>query len=475
MRISTLSSFNRVLLGLHANELAGYRANEQISSGRRILRASDDPIGTTRALDLRHGLSRSSRLRLGLDSGRTRLDQATSALEQSSELMTRTRELVLQAMNGTLNAEDRASIAAELESIRSQLLDQANLQVDGGYVFGGTALGSQPWVEVTSGGSRHVVYRGNGEEQRIQAGEDALVAISAAGDRIFGGALPGAVAFDGLTGIRSGSTADEGTGYANLVLRHDGTSANGFAEVGLALVDGGARDTLLGDNTLTLDATAGTMQLGNGPIVPIPTSGDVSDVVLRNELGGELHLDLRVWSGADYSDTVSGQGSISLDGSTFTAIDFGETDLELSDPALGQVLHVDTTGVKRAGAELATFGDTVNPFDLLQGVVDDLANEQGLSSSELNGRLSARLRGLDDAHDSMLVGLGVLGARSARLSAAASRQDELGLQIETRLSLVEDTDLAEAATDLSRSQLLLQLAQAAGARIMQSSMLNFLR
>lgn len=475
MRISTLSSFSRVLLGLHRNELSGFRANEQLSSGRRILRPSDDPIGTTRALDLRHGLSRSTSLQLGLQAGRTRLDQATSTLEQSSELMTRTRELLLQAMNGTLNSEDRASIAAELEAIRSQLLDQANLQVDDGYVFGGTALGARPWVEVTSGGTKHVVYQGNGEEQRIQAGEDSLIAISAAGNRIFGGALPGPVAFDGLTGIRSGQTADEGTGYANLFLRHDGTDVTGFAEVGLMLVDGGAHDTLLGDNTLTFDATAGTMQLGSGPVVPIPTSGDVTDITLRNELGGELHLDLEAWSGADYAGTVTGRGSISLDGTAFTSLSFTETDLELSNPALGQVLHVDATAVKRAGAELATFGESVNPFDLLQGVIDDLANEQGLSSSELNGRLSTRLQGLDEAHDSLLVGLGVLGARSARLSAAASRQGELGLQLETRLSLVEDADLAEAATDLSRSQLLLQLAQAAGARIMQTSMLNFLR
>uniref|UniRef100_UPI00339666CA hypothetical protein n=1 Tax=Acinetobacter baumannii TaxID=470 RepID=UPI00339666CA len=67
---------------------------------------------------------------------------------------------------------------------------------------------------------------------------------------------------------------------------------------------------------------------------------------------------------------------------TFTA--GAETDLELSDPVLGQVLHVDTTAILRAGVELVTFGDTSNAFDLLQGVIEDLANEQGLDQPELN-------------------------------------------------------------------------------------------
>lgn len=474
MRISTLSTFSRVLLGLRSSQFASLRAQEQISSGRRILRPSDDPIGTARAVELRRGLSQSGRIQDALASGRTRLDQATSTLEGSSELLTRARELLLRSMSGILNAGDRASISAELEVIRSQLLDQANVQVDGNHVFAGTALGTKPWVEVESGGTRHVVYRGNGQEQVIQAGDDALIAISAIGNQIFGRARPGAVTFDGLTGVRSGLTADEGTGFANLVLRHDSTEISGLVDVGLTLVDGGDKDTLLGANDLVIDGTARTIRLGNGPLLTVPEGEGLADVVVKNEQGGELHFDMRNWTGGDLIEVATGRGSATLDGRTFVALSFGETDLELANSDLGQVLHLDTTGVRRAGSELVTFGDTVNPFDLLQGVIDDLRNEQALDSRELNARLSARLDSLDNVHDELLVGLGVLGARSARLAAAAGRQSDLALQINGRLSEIEDVDFAEVALDLSRSQLVLQLAQAAGARVLQTSMLNFL-
>jgi flagellin-like hook-associated protein FlgL len=474
MRIGTFSAFGRVLLGLRASQFSGLRAQEQISSGRRILRPSDDPAGTARSLALRRGLAQSGRLQDSIATGRLRLDQASTTLQSSSGLLTRARELVLQAMSGALQDGDRASIAAELVEIREQLLDDANLQVDGNYVFGGTALGSEPWVSITSGGTTHVQYRGNGQEQSIQIGEDAELAISAIGNHVFGRAVPGAVRFDGLTGVRSGTTADEGSGYAYLVLRQDGTDTGLLGSVGAALIDGDDRNTLLGQNTLRIDSTAGTVQLQNGPPVKIPLPGARTDVTVRNEQGGELHLDLEGWNGNDYTGTITGRGSVSLDGETFTTLTFTETDLELANPELGQVLHLDTTGVLRAGRELVTFGDTVNAFDLLQGVIEDLANDQDLDSAELNTRLSNRMQTLDRVHDDLLLGLGVLGARGARLDDADERQSDLGLQLRGRLSEVEDTDLSEAVLELTRSQMILELAQAAGARLIQTSMLNFL-
>jgi flagellin-like hook-associated protein FlgL len=474
MRIGTFSAFSRVLLGIRANQLAGLRAQEQISSGRRILRPSDDPAGTARALSLRRGLAQSARIQDSIAAGRSRLDQATTTLEGSSGLLTRARELVLQAMSGALNDGDRAAIAAELEEIREQLLDDANLRIDENYAFAGTAFDTQPWVEVVSGGRTHAQYRGNGHEQSIQIGAAAELGISAPGNRIYARATPGALRFDGLTGVRAGSTASEGTGSAYLVLRHDGTDTGLLGSVGVSLIDGDERNTLLGANTLRIDSAAGTVQLANGAAVKIPPAGQRADVLVRNEQGGRLYLDLEGWNGNDYTGTVTGRGSISLDGQTFVALTFAETDLELADPTLGQVLHLDTTGVLRAGVELVSFGDTANAFDLLQGVVEDLANGQDLDSAELNARLGNRLATLDRVHDDLLLGLGVLGARSARLASATERQSDLALQLTGRLSAVEDVDLSEVALELTRSQAVLELAQAAGARLLQTSLLQFL-
>ena len=69
------------------------------------------------------------------------------------------------------------------------------------------------------------------------------------------------------------------------------------------------------------------------------------------------------------------------------SLTFTETDLELTDPATNTVLHLDATGVRRAGRELVTFGGTVNAFDVLQGIADDLRDPDGLSHADLRDRL----------------------------------------------------------------------------------------
>jgi flagellar hook-associated protein 3 FlgL len=136
---------------------------------------------------------------------------------------------------------------------------------------------------------------------------------------------------------------------------------------------------------------------------------------------------------------------------------------------------VNTLDIQRAGQELVTFGQTANPFDLLLGAADDLQNDQGLDAEQLFARLSQRLLDLDRVHDDLLLGIGVLGSRSARLANAGARADEVALELAQRLSLVEDADLAEVAIDLARSQQVLQIAQAAGAQVIQTTLLDFLR
>src|SRR5262245_61325641 len=123
MRTSTLSAFSRVLMGLRSGQLATLRAQEQLSSGRRILRPSDDPTGAARAQALRGALSRSVRVQDTVAAGADQLEMASSTLQHSSELLARSRELLLQAMSGALNDQDRDTIASELVEIRKQLLD----------------------------------------------------------------------------------------------------------------------------------------------------------------------------------------------------------------------------------------------------------------------------------------------------------------------------------------------------------------
>ena len=475
-RVSTQSTFTRVLLGIRANQLAALRSQEQLASGRRILRPSDDPTGAARALSLARELADVGRYSQTIELGLSSVDGAASALQDATGMLAEGRAVLIQALNGTLSDEDRAALATEIEGLRAQLLELGNRRIGDRYLFGGTNTDAPPFQEVTVNGERRVVYVGNDEEQLVRVGEGSDLALNVSGRDVFAALDYLGTSFAGLTGVVSGTTADQGTGNARLQFRHDATDLGALAGAGLALVAGGARDTLLGDQSVRIDVAAGTIQLGSGPVRELPAAGSegADDFVLVNELGGELHLDFTGFTPSDVTATVRGEGSVSLNGGAFTALDFTEADLTLRDQATGTVLHLDTTGVQRAGAELVTFEGTTNVFDVLAGIAADLENTDGLDSGAVRARLEERLGELDRTTESIGSGLGVLGSRGARLRGTLQRLADDELFVQSRLSNVRDTDLSEAAIDLARSDLLLQTAQAAGVRLLQTTLLNFL-
>ena len=180
------------------------------------------------------------------------------------------------------------------------------------------------------------------------------------------------------------------------------------------------------------------------------------------------------WTGADFSGTVTGSGSVSIDGGTYQAVTLTETNLELVNPDSGAVVHLDTTGISRAGEELVTFEGAANLFDTLAGVVEDLRNEDGIATGEVVDRLNQRLGEFDRNHQNFLTALGQLGSRAARLDATASSLADTSVHLQGLVSSVEDADLAEVVLDLTRAEQTLQVAQATGARLLQQTLLNYL-
>lgn len=476
MRVSTSSNYDRVLAGLRMNLLRMVRSQEQVASGRRILRPSDDPSGAARSLSLSRRIADADRFLATLADGQDVADAGAAQLETGSGLLAEARELLLQGMSGVLSQEDRTTLAAAVDVLREQMLDVANSRHLDRFLFGGTATGDAPFETVTQGGVERVVYTGNGDEQSVRLGSEGEVALNVAGDDVFAKLQASGIELAGLTGIAAGTTANQGTGWETLTLRHDATDPGALAGVGVALVAGGADDTLLGDQTLVIDAAAGTVQMGNGTQLSLPPAGDpeLADLAVENERGGVLHLDLSAWSGADFSGTVSGSGSIAIDGASFVPIDFAQTDLRLVHPESGNVVHVDLTGVTRAGEELVQFGGAVNVFDVLEGIASDLRNGAELDSPEVFDRLELRLGELDRNQDNLLAGLGTLGSRSSRMAGGESRIEGLRVQLEGLRSETEDADLSQVVLDLSQAEQTLQLAQATGVRLIQNTLLRYL-
>ena len=90
-------------------------------------------------------------------------------------------------------------------------------------------------------------------------------------------------------------------------------------------------------------------------------------------------------------------------------------------------------------------------------------------------RLSERLGEFDRNHENVLMALGRLGAREERMIATQTRLESLTVHLESLRSTVEDVDMTEVVLEMSRAEQTLQVAQATGARLIQQTLLNFIR
>ncbi len=296
--------YDQVARGIRNNLLALVRAQEQVSTGKRILRPSDDGVGTAIAMSLTRQKAAVEAHLTGVNSVQPVLATSTIELEEASEVLSEARALVLQAMNGSQSPSDRAAIGDQIEQIADTLFEIANTRFGDRYLFAGTDTVNPPFVNDPAGTDRYVSYRGDTNEQLIRIGNGTTVSINLPGNQIFGGDQTTGTSYSGLTGLASGSNADSGSGYTSLFLRTD--SVTGANVAGMDLGSAGGH-TILGDHVLEIDAVNRTARLGNGPAVSIPTPpGD--NLIVRNEDGGQVVLDMTAWTGAFVTTTLTGEG-----------------------------------------------------------------------------------------------------------------------------------------------------------------------
>ena len=183
MRVSTSQIFNQGIQQLQNINSQQSKTQQQIASGKEILRPSDDPVGATRALQLKDDLSQSERFKENANLSKTRLERQDGVMGSYTESLARARELMVQAGNGSLSQSDRESIAGELRQVKDQMQSLANTQgPNGEYLFGGHKGGEQPFQENISG---DIVYEGDEGRRSVQIDKGVSIPVNDNGKETF--------------------------------------------------------------------------------------------------------------------------------------------------------------------------------------------------------------------------------------------------------------------------------------------------
>lgn len=421
MRISTKSIYEAGSTQMNSLQSALARTQMQLSTNRRILTPSDDPIAASRALEVTQSQSINTQLVTNRDNAKSALGQEELALKSTYGLIADVQTLVVSAGNGVLTDDNREALAVELEGRLNDLMGLANSSDGaGGYLFSGFKSTTQPYTATATG----AVYAGDQGQRQLQVGPSRFLPVSDSGTDVFDSNLTGNGVF--ATG---GATTNRGDG---VISRGVVTDASLLTAHTYSIDFTGSDDPL--NYTLTYSVTDTT----TGLPVPDPTTPTLTPF-------------------------VSGQ-AITFDGLQFTIE--GKPKGDLVGPPIV------------AGDQFTVVPSTKEPlFTTLKNlltVIRTPGSSTPAGQATLTNGLNAARDTLDTAYNNVLSLVADVGARGKELDYLDSAGSDLDIQYASTLRDLQDLDFIKASSLYSQQTITLQAAQKSFTMMSGLSLFNYI-
>jgi flagellar hook-associated protein 3 FlgL len=172
MRLSSSTMGDRLLADLQRSYTRIATTQEQISTGKRVNRPSDDPLAAAQARLRTGDFEGIKRSQDSVASATGWLGATESGLSSIRDLVGRANELALQSANGSTGPEGRNAIAAEIDQLTQAAKDAMNAKFGDAYIFSGTASDVPPYAAATGDayqGNTGAVLREGGPGVTLQA------------------------------------------------------------------------------------------------------------------------------------------------------------------------------------------------------------------------------------------------------------------------------------------------------------------
>lgn len=182
MRVSTNTLHDQGVNSMLQQQSSLLKLQQQLSTGKRILTPSDDPIGAARAHELSQAVSLNAQYAENRHRATDSLGLVDSTLNGVTHLIQHVQSLAVAAGNPVLSDNDRASMAIELRGRFEELLGLANTKNEqGNYLFSGFKGDTQPFEQIDD----VVTYQGDAGQRLIQVSGSRQLPVSETGEAIF--------------------------------------------------------------------------------------------------------------------------------------------------------------------------------------------------------------------------------------------------------------------------------------------------
>jgi flagellar hook-associated protein 3 FlgL len=175
-----------LLFNLSRSNSSMEKLQEQVSSGKKVSKPSDDPVTAVRGMYYRSSLNEIEQYQRNADEGLSWMSTTDEALGEVTSVLQRVRELTVQGLNGTNDQSARTAVAEEINQLKQHLGEIANSQMGGKYVFAGTDVKTAPFREDAAVPNSSKEFRNNNDlKLELQVGQNNSVQINVSGKNIF--------------------------------------------------------------------------------------------------------------------------------------------------------------------------------------------------------------------------------------------------------------------------------------------------
>ncbi|GAA4890525.1 flagellar hook-associated protein FlgL [Ferrimonas pelagia] len=282
MRISTNQFYN-----LNTRNLTGLQSDTnktliELSSGKRVNTAKDDPVGAIMIENLNQQNHQLGQYKANINLANNRLSQQEARLAEYEKLQMSSRDKLLQGNDGALSESDRTALALDIREEMEAVLALANNQDESGnYLFAGFQTGTKPFVPDANG---NITFIGDDGRRTASIADGISVNVSESGDRLFMKSPNG--------------SGDYRADYANATMTEkffvesaqitdpDGHSAG---PMNIRFVDDGSGNV----NVTVLDGNGGVLQppVPFDPSVPLQFNGMSLEMTGEPAIGDSVRID----------------------------------------------------------------------------------------------------------------------------------------------------------------------------------------
>ena len=410
MRVTDLTKQNSILRNIANNSTRMQTLQDNMASGKRISKISDDPVGATMAQDFRTRISYFSTLQGNLQTNFVWMDRTEAELTLMSELLQRAKTLALSQASDTADANTRRVTGQEVGSIIDAMYNAGNAKIGKLFVFSGTKTFTQPLT-------RNNIVQPALARFEQQAGQAQFARF-------------------------------EGNSTNRYILRITKSGELGRAHY-VVSDDGGAswsrERTLLPQNEIFNPEGLPSDKVR---LLLNETSGQV------DEQGNPQPLILPAGMELYYQPNPP--------------VEFnGNDEKRMVETGEGTLMPLNVTGTDFL-FEQPGKPETVDVFNLLFGVKEALLDND-------RDALETKLDDIDQAAQQILSARASIGAVRKEMEDRMEKLNEREYSKVSQLSEIEDLDFAEAVVDLNMSDARHKASLDTSARLIQPSLLNFLR